>query len=182
MPISREYIKYLEAELKKEEVTWFEKICNSLGKFPITIPIGKDTEKKVADQLAFTQTNVKVSSIYSTAIAIALLSVVFSIPLFVLNESLFGILVLVGGIGMSYYTTIYPSLNVKYYRIRASSDLVLSILYMIISLRITPSLENALLFAAFNISGPVGRSLKKIAWDLEIGRLERKEVGCMKRL
>jgi hypothetical protein len=57
---------------------------------------------------------------------------------------------------------------VRYYRIRATSDLLLTILYMVVSLRITPNLENALLFAAVNIKGPVGKDLKKIAWDLSI--------------
>lgn len=172
MAVPREYIKYLKAEMEKERPTWFEKICNSLGRFPITIPVGKETEKKVSAQLAFTQTRVKVSSVYSAAILTAILGIGLSIPLFLFVESLFGMLSLGFGLGIAYYISIYPSLNVKYYRIHASSDLLLSILYMVISLRIIPSLENALLFAAINISGPVGRSLKKVAWDMEIGKFE----------
>jgi hypothetical protein len=172
MPISKEYLRYLEAELKKEKFTWFETVCNLFGKFPIPIPISKETEKKVLEQLEFTQTRVKVQSIYSAAIFLALLSVLISIPLFIFNQTLFGILLLASGLGFSYYLTVYPSLNVRYYRIQASSDLVLSVLYMIVSLRIVPSLENALMFAALNITGPVGRSLKKLAWDLGIGKFE----------
>ena len=171
MAVSRDYVKYLEAEIKKENPTWFEKTCNTFGRL-FTIHVSKETEKKVSEQLEFTQTKVKVSNVYSTAILFAILAVVFSVPLFLLHQSLFGMLTFAFGMSAAYYISIYPALNVKYYRIRASSDLVLSVLYMVISLRIVPSLENALLFAAMNISGPVGRSLKKIAWDLEIGKVE----------
>src|SRR3989344_754485 len=171
MAVSRDYVKYLEAEIKKENPTWFEKTCNTFGRL-FTIHVSKETEKKVSEQLEFTQTKVKVSNVYSTTILFAILAVVFSVPLFLLHQSLFGMLTFAFGMSAAYYISIYPALNVKYYRIRASSDLVLSVLYMVISLRIVPSLENALLFAAMNISGPVGRSLKKIAWDLEIGKVE----------
>ena len=42
--------------------------------------------------------------------------------------------------------------------------------YMIVSLRLTPNLENAIKFAAENLSGPVGRDLKKMMWGLSTGK------------
>ncbi len=172
MPVSREYLRYVEAELQKEEKTWFEVVCNTFGKIPLSIPVSKETEKKVREQLEFTQTRVTVSSIYASAIMLALIIIAASVPLFILQQGMLGMMLAAFGLMFAYYMTIYPSLNLKSYRIRATSDLVLSILYLVISLRITPSLENALLFSAFNVRGPVGRSLKKIVWDLEIGKFD----------
>ena len=46
----------------------------------------------------------------------------------------------------------------------------MTVLYMVVSLRLTPNLENAVSFAAENLRGPIGRDLKRMMWDLSTGR------------
>ncbi len=58
----------------------------------------------------------------------------------------------------------------KSYRIEASSQVVLAILYMVVSMRISPNLEQALRFSAANISGPLAWDMRKLLWDIEMGR------------
>lgn len=190
MPISREYQQYLEAELTKRKPTIFETVCNRLGaKIPMGIPIGKDTEQKMWQQLEFVGWKTTPKDIYRGAIAVGVLGLLIGIAIFALNAALgrpatvntsavnfidpiFGIIALAGGGLLAYYFTVYLSHAVTFTRIRATADLLLSVLYMVISLRITPNFENALLFSALNITGTVGRDLKKIVWDMSLGKYE----------
>ena len=87
-------------------------------------------------------------------------------------DPMFFLISFAGGGLLAYYWTIYLTHAVTFTRIRATADLLLSVLYMVISLRITPNFENALLFAALNTTGTIGRDLKKIVWDLSLGKYE----------
>jgi Flp pilus assembly protein TadB len=53
-------------------------------------------------------------------------------------------------------------------RIQASSQVVLCVLYMVVSMRISPNLENAMRFAASNISGALAWDLRRMLWDIQM--------------
>ena len=174
MPISAEYQKYLETELTKRKPTIFELVCNQLGaRIPIDIPISKDTEQKMWQQMEFVGYKTTPKDIYRGALAIAIIGILATVSLVLLKaDSIFILLALGGGGMMAYYWTIYLNHAVTVTRIRATADLLMSVLYIVISLRITPNFENALLFAAMNTTGTVGRDLKKIVWDLSLRKYE----------
>lgn len=179
MPISREYKEYLQSELVKRKPTLFESVNNLFGpKIPVDIPLDKDTEQKMWQQLEFVGWKTKPLYIYRTAIVIAILGVLAGISsLMFLGDAVFFIMGIGAGALLGYYWTIYLSHAVTFTRIRATADLLLSVLYMVISLRITPNFENALLFAAMNTTGTVGHNLKKIVWDLSLGKYESADVA-----
>lgn len=174
MPISREYQRYLETELTKRKPTLFEEISNKLGgKLPFEIPLDKDTKYKMWQQIQFVGWQTTPQNIYKGAIVVAIIGILAGTALlFSGADMIFFLLAFGGGAMLAYYWTIYLSHAVTFTRIRATADLLMSILYIVISLRITPNFENALLFAALNTSGVVGRDLKKITWDLSLGKYE----------
>lgn len=174
MPISREYQQYLESELTKRKPTIFETVCNKLGsRLPIDIPLSKDKEQKMWQQIEFVGFKTTPKDVYRGAIAIAGIAVLIGIVLVLVGaDMIFDMIAFGGGAMLAFYMTIYLGHAVTFTRIKATADLLLSILYIVISLRITPNFENALLFAAVNTTGTVGRELKKIVWDLSLGKYE----------
>lgn len=174
MPISQDYHQYLETELAKRKPAFFESMTNLIApKIPIDLPMDKETEQKYWQQIEFVGYKVAPKDIYRSAIGIVIAGILIGLSLLLLKvDSLFTIIAMFGGILIGYYWTIYPGQAVRFTRIRASPDLLLSLLYMVISLRITPNFENALMFAAANTGGVIGHDLKKIMWDLSLRKYE----------
>lgn len=56
------------------------------------------------------------------------------------------------------------------WKLRASNQLVESVLYLVMYLRHTSNLEHALKFAAEHVGEPLALDLKKVFWDVEIGK------------
>jgi hypothetical protein len=86
-----------------------------------------------------------------------------------------GLFPLIGGMGviiigalLGFYLMKYPGHVLKTMRIEASSQIVLAILYIVVSMRISPNLEAALRFAASNISGALAWDMRKVLWDIEM--------------
>lgn len=174
MPISQEYRQYLASEVKKEKPGFYEKMTNALGtKMPFNLPINQEDYKKMSDALEFVGYKTKPEYVYKTGLMIVILSLLAAAGTYFLASSLlFAGMVVVSGLALGYYAIVYVSHAVRYTRIKATSDLLLAVLYMVISLRLTPNLENALVFAAVNIGGVVGKDLKKISWDLSLGKYD----------
>ena len=175
---SPEFIKFLKEEVEKK--SWYERLCNFCGNI-LKIEISKEKAEKLQSKLNFCNLNIEPSSIYSTFILI-LLSTIFMIlfilieyylflPTIALKTLLFFLIMLfILGFGFSYYILIYPDYLVKKIRVEASSEIVLAILYMAIGLKQTPNLENAVIFSAINLPGILGKDLRKLIWDIHVGR------------
>jgi len=156
-------------DLKKIREKWYESLCNSLGKL-FEFPLSEDQIKDFKEKLEFCELNVRPNYIFSTAIVLIIIGIFISLFLFFFEFYIYGILVIISFSIFSWYLFIYPSYLTRYYRIEATSDLVQSILYLVISLRLVPNLETALMFASSNIKGIVGRDLRKMAWGISTGK------------
>lgn len=158
-------------KLEKKKGAWYEFLCNSLGK-AFEFPLKEENLKKLSEELEFCDLNIKPNYVYSTAIILMMIGVIFSIPLFFFNYYLYGLISLIGGLVFAYYMIIYPPYLTRYHRIMATSDLVQTIFYLVISLRLVPNLESALMFASKNVRGIVGRDLKRMAWGISTGKYQ----------
>jgi len=69
-----------------------------------------------------------------------------------------------------YYFLTHPIHLAKIARIKTSSEMVLSVLYMVISMKSASNLENAVKFTASSLSGPLGDDLKRLLWSVETGK------------
>ncbi len=62
----------------------------------------------------------------------------------------------------------YPWLRARLVRMGTIGQSPLAILYLVISLRVAPSLETAVAFAAKNVPDPIGREFKILLWQVEL--------------
>jgi hypothetical protein len=170
--ISKEYEEFLKEEFK--HYTLYERACNFSQKiFPINPP--KEFAKKIQEAVDFAHLNIKPKGAFSFAILATLLfflvplSLAFALKIFSISVVL---LVLIIDFIVFYYMFYLPLYLATSFRIRASSEMILTIVYMTISMRITPNIENAVKFAAENLKGPLGTDLKKLLWDVYVRKYE----------
>lgn len=64
----------------------------------------------------------------------------------------------------------YPLTYANEYRLKASNQMVLCILYLVTYMRHTSNLENAVKFAGEHLTAPLSLDLRKILWDVETGK------------
>lgn len=69
-----------------------------------------------------------------------------------------------------YYLSSFPKKLSIEWRLKASSQMVPAILYVVIYMKHTSNLEKAIAFAAQHLDDPLSSDFKKIFWDVEIGR------------
>ncbi len=166
---SREYRLFKEKGKRKKN--WYELLAGTAGKI-LTMGPDEDTRTKIQSCIDFTGMRIKPEDVMSLVILTILAFVIASVLLAVAGLiPIIGILFLsMGGVGLSYYFLKYPENMLKSYRIRASSQVVLAILYMVVSMRVNQNLELALKFAASNISGPLAWDMRRLIWDIEMGK------------
>lgn len=69
-----------------------------------------------------------------------------------------------------YYFYSMPSRLANQWRLKAGSQMVPCILYTVIYMKHTSNLERAIKFASENLDPPLSIDLKKVFWDVEVGR------------
>ncbi|NIM47470.1 MAG: hypothetical protein GTN40_04930 [Candidatus Aenigmarchaeota archaeon] len=169
-PYPHEYIKFLE-EVKIKPKTLYEKACRfAEGLFPI------DPDKKMREEiltdLRAAYINATPKGTFSLAILIGLVMIViamFYIVFFGSGDILgwFGFII---ALGAFLYFYKFPAARAKSMSVQMSSDAVLAILYMVIYMRGSPNMEGAIKFASRNLDSPLGWDLRKLLWDIEIGK------------
>jgi len=168
---SREYRIFKQAE--KRKLNWYERLARTSEKL-LKVNPGKRTEQELAKQIAFTGLMITPASVMSlfvlTIIAFVIIGAAVTIASFIspAGNPMYGIGIIALGLGLGYYFYKYPANLVKKLRIQASSEVVLAILYMVVSMRISPNLERALRFAAANVSGALAWDMRKLIWDIEM--------------
>ncbi len=108
-------------------------------------------------------------------VALTILSFIFIVALTITVSLLFAsavftAFVLLLGLIFVYLVYTHPHTNARVTTLRMSADSVLAILYMVIYMRTSPNLEGALKFASETLSGPLSWDLKKLLWDIELGK------------
>ena len=161
------YRHFLERERKKP--SFYEKAANFSTRF-IRIKPDKDTQNKLQAAIDFTGMRTTPTAITSLTLFIIILFSIFGVGTIILRPDLLtgGAVIAIVGVALGFYTLRYPEGLVKTYRVRASSQVVLAILYMVVSMRISPNLERALRYAAANISGELAWDLRRLLWDVEM--------------
>lgn len=164
----------MKDQIEEKEGKWYEVLCNSLGKL-FKFPLKEKQIKDLEEKLRFCDLEIKPNYVYSTATIFAAIGIVLFLLMFVIGLKMYGILLLLGFLGFSYYLIIYPSHLSVQLRINATSELVRTVLHLVISLRLIPNLERALMFASKNVKGIVGRDLKRMLWGVSTGKYESAE-------
>ncbi|MCD6371303.1 MAG: hypothetical protein J7L39_01130 [Candidatus Aenigmarchaeota archaeon] len=153
--------------IEEGKPTFYEKLCRTFGILPIKP--WKSLNEKYEKAIKFSHLRINSSQAFSTAILFPTL-LFFSLLLVSILGNFFSSTSLIIFISVSllsfYYLANYPIHYAKVFRVKASSEMILAIIYMVVSMKISPNLENAIKFAAKNLRGPLAKDLKKIIWKI----------------
>lgn len=164
---SREYKLFLQHE--KRPLTLYERTARASTKLLRWSPSARKA-KELESLIQFTGLRVTPTQVQSLLPFSVLAFILLGVALIItgLSGPLFGAIIAILGFPLGYFLTTYPQSYSKTVRIRASSQVVLAVLYLVVSMRISPNLERALRFAAANISGALAWDLRKLLWDIEM--------------
>jgi hypothetical protein len=151
-----------------EGYSLYERACNFSEKIlPISPP--PTLKKRLQEAIEFAHLKITprgplsllvltVSATIGVPIILALLLHTFTLTV--------GLIIFVVGALIFYLLYDYPFHYATVFRIRASAEMVLTIVYMAIAMRISPNLERAVEFASRNLTGPLAYDLKKLLWEV----------------
>ena len=83
---------------------------------------------------------------------------------------LFFFLMLILSLFLFYFINGYPQRLANKWRLKASSQMVPAILYVVVYMRHTPNLEKAIAFASEHLDYPLALDLKKVFYDVQVGK------------
>ena len=163
--------------------SFYEKACNFASKL-ITFKLDELTEKKMTETINFSGLRISpsgpISLLFLMFIAVTPIMALLAIVGLISGSTIFAFYIIF--IFFAVWIYFNPMLTAMSIRSKASSEMVLSILYMAIQLRETPNLESAVAVAASNMDGPIGRDLKKLLWELQMGKIISVENGLNKMM
>ncbi|MCL5018230.1 MAG: hypothetical protein M1416_00475 [Candidatus Pacearchaeota archaeon] len=158
------------------ELTRYEKWCRSLGGI-IKLKISQKEQAKVQRYLEIAHVdlepwqpiNLAMVSFFGVFLAGLLLSV--AIMLFTQEFPIFFfVLLMFAGLFLFYFINGYPQRLANRWRLKASSQMVPAILYIVVYMRHTPNLERAISFASQHLQYPLALDFKKVFYDVELGK------------
>jgi len=171
---SREYMQF-----KKEmapEVSRYENWCKNLGS-SINIKLAEKDSTKIQKYLDTAHLDVKPGQVMALALIVMLLTffagLILSVALYLILGNfpiLLIFLVLITSAFLFYYFYSMPARLANKWRLRASSQMVPCILYVVVYMRHTSNLERAIRFASQHLTAPLSLDFKKIFWDVETGK------------
>lgn len=167
--VSKDYQTFVKDENPEEGEGFsgfYQKACRFAGN-TLKIKASPQIKKNLSQSLMMTDLDVTPDEVLSLAIFTAIIGVVISIPLF-LFLSTGGLMFAMLPLAFAYLLFTYPNYLADITKIKASDETVKVILYMAIYLGLSPQIEGALQFTSAHTSGPIGKDLKKMIWDLQI--------------
>jgi hypothetical protein len=172
---SQTYVKFRNE--MSPELNRYEKWCHSLGNV-IKLKISKKDEDKVKKDLEVAHLEVEpwqaMTLSVMSFISIFLLGLIISVAVTLIKGSLaqfpfiLFILITVFSIFLFYFVNGYPQRLANKWRLKASSQMVPAILYLVVYMRHTPNLERAVAFAAQHLQAPLSLDLRKVFYDVEV--------------
>ncbi|MFH1607554.1 MAG: hypothetical protein ABIA78_00290 [archaeon] len=174
---SREYVMFKEE--MAPELNRFERLCQGLGNI-IKLKLAKKDEDKVRRDLEIAHLNVEPWQALTLSVVIFvgvfILGLLVSVAIALISGSilsfpfLFFFLTVILALFLFYFVNGYPKRLANKWRLKASSQMVPAILYIVVYMRHTPNLERAIGFASENLQYPLALDFKKIFYEVEVGK------------
>ena len=174
---SREYVKFKQE--MTPEISRYERWCRSLGSI-IRLKAAEKDRLKIQKQLniahldlepwqSLTLSVVTLSSMFLLGLLISL-AVVLIKGSFSAFPFFFFFLMILLSFFLFYFVNGYPARLANKWRLKASSQMVPSILYIVVYMRHTPNLEKAIAFASEHLQYPLALDFKKVFYDVQVGK------------
>lgn len=171
---SKDYQEFLKGESDVKVMTKYEKACSITEKI-LPISPWKSLEDKYYEAIKFSHLKVSPKGAFSLMIIATLLITVLPSAISIAFNAFSMasvLLIMVMGAVVFYYFYDYPFHFSIMFRIKASSEMVLAIVYMTISMRVSPNIENAIEFSANNLRGPLSVDLHQLLWDIYLRKFD----------
>lgn len=108
-------------------------------------------------------------SLFLFILLISLDIIVFSISTFERNSIIFILIfTAIVPIAAMIYLSEYPKIHAKFLKIHTLGDIPEIQSYIVMSMKLVPNMERAIIFAADNSLRPLAKDLKKLIWDIHI--------------
>ena len=174
---SQSYVKFKEE--MAPDLSRYERWCKSLGNV-IKLNISEKDKEKVKRSLEIAHIDVEPWQALTLGVM-----VFFSVFFFGLLSSvavmlikggfanfpfLFFFLMLIFSLFLFYFVNGYPARLANKWRLKASSQMVPAILYVVVFMRHTPNLEKAISFASQHLQPPLSLDFKKVFYNVEVGK------------
>ncbi|MEA3379226.1 MAG: hypothetical protein U9Q69_06375 [Nanoarchaeota archaeon] len=171
---TREYNIFRQEALQLSN-TFYERACNFATK--LNIAPKKEDAQKIQEAIDFTHLNITPQGSYSLATLAMGISVILGFLILAASYLLFekaqlflSLFFIIGGVLILKPLSKYPIHLASKWRLQASNQMVLCILYIVMYMRHTSNLEHAIKFAGEHIGNPLALDLRKILWDVETQR------------
>lgn len=171
---TQSYEKFRGAMLP--EFSKYERFCKNFGK-SFTMKVGKKDNARLSKSIEIAHLNVTPSEVMVLAVlamlAIIMGGVFFIVAVWLLSGAfslmLFFTVIIIGVFSFSFLGKMPDRLALKW-RLKASSQMVPAILYIVIYMKHTSNFEKAVQFASEHLAPPLAEDFRKIFWDVEVGK------------
>ena len=171
---SKEYTQF------KKEITptlgVYEKLAKGAGNI-IALKLKKEDEEKIRGFIETANLDItpKDAAAFSLGAFISAIGIFMLLVagLYLANVAIPLVIIaffLIIAIFIYYYTNSLPKRLAQRWRLKASSQMVPCILYIVVYMRHTSNLELAIRFASEHLPSPLSLDLKKLFWDVETGK------------
>jgi len=174
---SREYLTFKQE--MSPELSRYERWAKSLGGI-VKLNVSKKDEELVRRDLEVAHLDIEpwqaLTLSVMTFVSVFLIGVFISVAFVLINGNLgsfpflFFFLVVIFSLFLFYFVNGYPKRLANQWRLKASSQMVPAILYMVVYMRHTPNLEKAVAFAADHLQYPLSLDFKKVFYNVEVGK------------
>jgi Flp pilus assembly protein TadB len=174
---SKSYLKFKEE--REMELTNYERLCKTLGSIVKMNPSKKD-EEKIRRDIEIAHMNIEPWQAITLSVVIfvvvfflgIILSIVYALAKGGLDKfpALFFVLITVVSIFLFYFFSGYPARFASKWKLKASSQMVPAILYVVVYMRHTANLEKAIAFASEHLQYPLALDFKKVFYNVAIGK------------
>ncbi|MBM3246943.1 hypothetical protein FJZ17_00155 [Candidatus Pacearchaeota archaeon] len=154
----------------------YEKLCKNIGG-SLKIKLASSDEKRIQTEIEGAHLDITPSNVVSLAflssILIFLGGLILTVAIY-LFTSFFSFLLLFLAMLTAGFVFYYfygaPKRLGNEWRLKAGSQMVPCILYTVVYMKHTSNLERAIRFASQHLEPPLALDLRKVFWDVEIGR------------
>jgi hypothetical protein len=157
-----------------EKYSGYEKWCHTVGSF-IRMKPSRTDEERVKKYIEAAHLNIEpwqaIGLGVTAFILLFFIGILVSVAVLLMGNEfpvLFFLLCVVFGLFVFYFSQNYPERLALKWRLKASSQMVPAILYIVVYMRHTPNLEKAIAFAADHLEPPLAMDFKKIFYDVEV--------------
>ena len=172
--MSREYSQFKEEMIP--QISRYERLCKSLGSI-ITVKVSSKDEGKIQRSLDIAHLEITPGESFGLAIMalliVMILGIISATIIYLLTNEIslsFIFLSFLTAIFLFYYYYSTPERLANKWRLKASSQMVPCMLYVVAYMKHTSNLERAIQFVSQNLPAPLSLDFKKVFYDVETGR------------